>query len=118
MELGKDPYPTSLRIINKIKFISFNDIYDKKINDLLKEDSERLYHNLECHYGKSFLENVFALFFSSFYFDETKYFSKSKTILIHEINEQILDDGAHFELSPMYHSIILYRILIIFVCLK
>ena len=112
LELGKDPYPTSLRIINMIKFISFNDIYDKKINDLLKEDSERLYHNLEYHImGNHLLENAFALFFSSFYFDETKYFSKSKTILIHEINEQILDDGAHFELSPMYHSIILYRIL-------
>src|SRR5690606_5937395 len=28
-----------------------------------------------------------------------------------ELNEQILGDGAHFELSPMYHQILLYRLL-------
>ena len=28
-----------------------------------------------------------------------------------ELNEQILEDGAHFELSPMYHVIILQRLL-------
>src|SRR5690606_7559106 len=28
-----------------------------------------------------------------------------------ELQEQLLDDGAHFELSPMYHQIILFRVL-------
>ena len=27
------------------------------------------------------------------------------------LNEQILDDGGHYELSPMYHKLMLYRIL-------
>ena len=32
---------------------------------------------------------------------------KSEKILINELKIQILDDGAHYELSPMYHSIII-----------
>jgi len=28
-----------------------------------------------------------------------------------QLNEQIMNDGAHFELSPMYHQIILFRVL-------
>ncbi|MEA2011516.1 MAG: alginate lyase family protein, partial [Verrucomicrobiota bacterium] len=32
-------------------------------------------------------------------------------ILKSELEEQILSDGGHFELSPMYHQIILYRVL-------
>ena len=32
-------------------------------------------------------------------------------LLISELDEQILNDGAHFELSPMYHQIILSRLL-------
>ena len=36
---------------------------------------------------------------------------KSKKLLISELNEQILNDGAHFELSPMYHQILFCRLL-------
>ena len=36
---------------------------------------------------------------------------KAKEILEKELNEQILDDGAHFELSPMYHQLMLFRVL-------
>ena len=38
-------------------------------------------------------------------------YNKSKNLLISELNEQVLKDGAHFELSPMYHQIILSRLL-------
>ena len=40
-----------------------------------------------------------------------KIYNKSKNLLISELNEQVLKDGAHFELSPMYHQIILSRLL-------
>ena len=36
-----------------------------------------------------------------------KWLKKGLKIYQQQVNEQILDDGAHFELSPMYHSIIL-----------
>ena len=109
---GKESYPTSLRIINLIKFISANNINKENIFCLIREDSNRLLKNLEFHlYGNHLLENAFALLFSSFLFNDKKYFRVADKILKNELKEQILNDGAHYELSPMYHSIILYRIL-------
>jgi len=109
---GKESYPTSLRIVNWIKFISKNHIKDDDLNKIVKEDSERLISNLEYHIlGNHFFENGCALFFSSFYFDDKSYLSKSLKILINELDEQILNDGAHFELSPMYHQVVLLRLL-------
>ena len=60
--------------------------------------------------GNHLLENGFSLLFGSYYFRDEKLYSKAKEIIKTELREQILDDGAHFELSPMYHSIILHRI--------
>ena len=34
------------------------------------------------------------------------FYKKSKLLILEQLNEQILNDGAHFELSPMYHKII------------
>src|SRR5690606_13273386 len=36
---------------------------------------------------------------------------KAEKLLNRQLPEQILEDGAHFELSPMYHQIILFRVL-------
>ena len=38
-------------------------------------------------------------------------YDKSKKLLKKELNEQILSDGAHYEQSPMYHCILLDRLL-------
>jgi uncharacterized heparinase superfamily protein len=38
-------------------------------------------------------------------------YKKAKKILLKELEEQILNDGAHFELSPMYHQLMLFRVL-------
>ncbi len=35
----------------------------------------------------------------------------ARAILATEIPEQVLPDGAHFELSPMYHAIVLHRLI-------
>ena len=59
----------------------------------------------------SVLENAFALMVSSAYLGDLNLFEKSKKILIAQLNEQILEDGGHFEQSPMYHSILLTRLL-------
>lgn len=109
---GLEPYPISLRIINWIKFLSRFEIKDKKIENSLYAQSYILYDNLEYHLlGNHLLENGFALFFAGIYFEDKKLLNKAKEILKSELNEQILDDGGHFELSPMYHQIIFYRLL-------
>jgi hypothetical protein len=109
---AREPYPISLRGINWIKFISKNGITDPEINQFLFNDYIRLTHNLEYHLlGNHLLENAFSLFFGAYYFQNETFYKKAKQILTEELNEQVLEDGAHFELSPMYHQIILHRLL-------
>ena len=109
---GKEPYPISLRGVNWIKFLSKNMIKDSRIDKILHQHYYILLKNLEYHLlGNHLLENAFSLLFGAYYFQDDKLYNKSKDLLISELNEQVLNDGAHFELSPMYHQIILLRLL-------
>jgi len=109
---GKEPYPTSLRGINWIKFLSVNRISDSAVNQYLFNDYQNLLHNLEYHLlGNHLLENAFSLFFGAYYYKDNILYKKAKKLLTEELEEQILQDGAHFELSPMYHQIIFHRLL-------
>ena len=109
---GKEPYPISLRGINWVKFLSNNQLKDEVINNTLYFHYCILFKNLEYHLlGNHLLENAFSLLFGAYYFQDEKLYNKSKNLLISELNEQVLKDGAHFELSPMYHQIILSRVL-------
>lgn len=110
--VGCDPYPTSLRGINWIKFISQNSIKSSAIDQFLYYNYQVLLKNLEFHLlGNHLLENAFSLLFGSYYFQDQKFYKKAKKFLYSELEEQILVDGGHFELSPMYHKIILYRLI-------
>ena len=115
MEKLKDPlepFPISLRGINWIKFLTYLSIRDKRIDDNLYAQYSILLDNLEYHLlGNHLLENGFSLLFGAYYFQDNTLYAKAKEILCNELREQILDDGAHFELSPMYHQIMLYRVL-------
>ena len=112
MKDAYEPYPTSLRIMNWIKFVAIHKIENITIDQVIYTDLLRLQKNIEYHLmGNHLLENAFALLFGAFYFKEEVIFKKAESILNEQLEEQILDDGAHFELSPMYHQIILDRIL-------
>jgi hypothetical protein len=110
-----EPYPASLRIMNVIRFLSTNEIpKDSKsqISVYLSSEINYLSKNLEYHLlGNHLLENAFALLMGGYFFKKNLWIEKSKKILHKELKEQILYDGAHFELSPMYHQIILFRLL-------
>ncbi len=109
---AKESYPISLRGINWTKFLSKNQVKDELINSTLYSHYCILYKNLEFHLlGNHLLENAFSLLFGAYYFQDKKLYNKSKYLLFSELNEQVLKDGAHFELSPMYHQIILSRLL-------
>jgi hypothetical protein len=109
---GSEPYPISLRSINWMKFLSKYKINDNRVDQFLFNNSCFLINNFEYHImGNHLLENAFCLLFSSYYFENYKFYNKSKSVLFNQLDEQILNDGGHFELSPMYHKIILSRIL-------
>ncbi|APU10097.1 hypothetical protein A5M85_07310 [Cellulophaga lytica] len=109
---GIEPYPISLRGVNWIKFLSKNRISDIEINQTLFRHYQILINNLEYHLlGNHILENGYSLLFGAYYFKDEVLYSKAVQILQEELKEQILKDGAHFELSPMYHQILLHRLL-------
>ncbi|WP_282774809.1 alginate lyase family protein [Phaeodactylibacter xiamenensis] len=109
---GMEPYPTSLRIIHTIKFLIYQEIEDADIDRILFQQLHILLDKLEYHIlGNHLLENGFALLFGAYYFQDEYLYHRAKSILLPELEEQILTDGAHFELSPMYHQLMLYRVL-------
>nr|WP_299386085.1 alginate lyase family protein [Allomuricauda sp.] len=109
---GHEPYPISLRGINWIKFLAKNRISSSSINQKLYQHYLRLKDNLEYHLlGNHLLENGYSMLFGAYYFENENFYGIAHKILKKELNEQILEDGAHFELSPMYHQILLHRLL-------
>ena len=115
--IGLDPYPIALRGINWIKFISEHrkSIDDNRLqrwNDSLYSQYMLLTKKLEYHLmGNHLLEDAFSLFIASLYFNWADWYKKYSGLLKRELEEQILPDGAHYEQSPMYHCILLDRLL-------
>ena len=114
--IGWEPYPLSLRVVNWIKWAWLNeDINVKDFDKSLASQINYLYKNLEYHLlGNHLLENAKALIFGGCYFqgkNAKKWLNKGLKILLKELKEQILDDGGHFELSPMYHILIFELVL-------
>ena len=109
---GLEPYPTSLRTINWIKFLAIHKQYPQEIIDSLYAQYQILTKKLEYHLlGNHLLENGFSLLFGAVFFQHEKLTKLTQKILNSELEEQILEDGGHFELSPMYHVILLQRAL-------
>jgi Heparinase II/III-like protein/Heparinase II/III N-terminus len=112
LKTAMEPFPTSLRVINWIKYFSNKNIKNNKYDQSLYAQLNILVDNLEYHLlGNHLLENGFALLWGSVYFQDEVLFKTANRILSSELNEQILSDGAHFELCPMYHQIMLFRVL-------
>ncbi len=115
--VGLDPYPIALRGINWIKFISeHKEHIDKerlqRWNDSLYSQYVLLTKKLEYHLlGNHLLEDAYSLFIAAIHFGDNDFYRKATRLLRHELDEQILADGAHYEQSPMYHCILLDRLL-------
>lgn len=108
---GWEPYPLSLRIVNWIKWSLSGDQLPEAALQSMAVQVRYLFKRIEYHFlGNHLFTNAKALVFGGLFFsgDEAeKWLACGLEILEKEIPEQILDDGGHFELSPMYHSIIL-----------
>lgn len=112
---GWEPYPTSLRIVNWIKWaLTGNQLSNDALQSLAIQSrwlAKRVEHHLLANH---LFVNAKALVFAGMFFqgnEADSWRNQGLRILNHEIPEQILDDGGHFELSPMYHAIILDDVL-------
>jgi len=112
---GWEPYPTSLRIVNILKAWLGGLELDEKLLSSVFAQASFLSSDLEKHLlGNHYFVNLKALLFAGVIFENTRWLSIAVKGLISEIPEQILEDGANFELSPMYHSLILVDMLDMF----
>jgi len=112
---GWEPYPLSLRIVNLVKWYRRASIADQTIVNSIAQQSDALSRQLEYHIlGNHLFANAKALIFSGCFLNGPKaclYLDLGIKILDKELPEQFLEDGGHFELSPMYHCILLWDLL-------
>lgn len=113
--VGWEPYPTSIRIVNWIKWqYSGNKLSDRCLRSLTLQ-SRWLSKRVEWHIlGNHLFANAKALLFAGLFFLDKESENWLKTglkIVNDELEEQILNDGGNFERSPMYHSIFLEDLL-------
>lgn len=113
--IGWQPYPTSLRVVNWIRWQLFQQRLGGAALDSLAAQVRHLARRLEYHIlGNHLLTNAKALYFAGAFFggaEGDRWLYKGRQLLQREIREQVLPDGAHFELSPMYHLIVLEDLL-------
>ena len=111
--IGLDPYPIALRSINWIKFFCrYPKCATKARLDSLYSQLCLLEKKLEYHLlGNHLLEDAYALYIGSAFFHDEKLLKKATNLLLGQLKEQVLPDGAHYEQSVMYHCILLDRLL-------
>ena len=111
--VGLDPYPIALRSINWVKFFcSYPETATKTRLDSLYSQVMLLEKKLEYHLlANHLLEDAYALYICAIFFNDSRLLKKAEKLLLSQLEEQLLPDGAHYEQSPMYHCILLDRLL-------
>lgn len=112
---GWEPYPTSLRIVNWIKWQLREHALNEAALTSLALQARWLASRIEWHIlGNHLFANAKALLFAGLMFsgeEAAAWRTIACSILSRELPEQCLADGAHFELSPMYHLLFLEDVL-------
>ena len=125
---GKSPawasYTTALRIVTWISWYGYveevlEERFKKKFFSSLHEQYKYLAGHLEKDIlGNHYFEDLKSLVLASIFFKDDAVFNKALADFKAECKEEILSDGMHFELSPMYHKIIFEGMLRVAVALR
>lgn len=108
---GWEPYPTSIRIVNWVKWVlSGNELSESCLQSLAIQ-ARWLNRRIEWHLlGNHLFANAKALVFAGLFFQGSEadaWLKKGLDIIQRELPEQVLSDGGNFERSTMYHAIFL-----------
>lgn len=118
--VGWEPYPLSLRIMNWLGYwgtqgralLNEDEAFRTVLFRSLGQQCDWLTKRLEKHLlGNHYLENGVALWIAGRFFEGVaadRWQKIGDAILVDQLGEQILEDGMHFERSPMYHNRILW----------
>jgi uncharacterized heparinase superfamily protein len=118
--ISLEPYPVSLRLVNWIIYASKKNYTSPFFTKTLKNQIDYLEQNLEFHIqANHLLENYIALCFSGLAMKDNGMVQKYLFEIKKQLKGQVLNDGGHYECSPMYHNIILSKLLLIYdACIK
>lgn len=120
-----EPYTISMRIPNIL--ICMELLKDKlagtelkeKLNSSIYQQYRFLLRSQELALlANHYFENLKAIVIGSLLFNELDIYHKYFDLFLKQIDEQILPDGLHYELSLMYHKIILEDIMRVYVVLS
>ncbi len=113
------PYTISMRLPNWfICFDLFGQAFDTDV-----AFKETVYESIYAQYrvlikrketwqlGNHYFENLKTILLCSLFFDEQRVYNKHIQLFLQEVAEEVLPDGVHFELSIMYHKVILEGVL-------
>lgn len=108
--IGWESYPISVRVLNWIRWDVAHRALPDEARHSLAIQARYLCHRLEHHLlGNHLLTNATALVATGLYFqgiEASAFRRRGMMLLARQLDEQILSDGGHFELSPMYQSLI------------
>jgi uncharacterized heparinase superfamily protein len=113
--VGWDPYPVSRRVVNWIKWAARDNVLPPACQASLAVQARWLCSRLEYQIlGNHLLANAKALVHAGLYFEGVEaehWYRRGIGIINQQLREQVLTDGGHFELSPMYHALVLEDLL-------
>ena len=120
------PYTISVRSTNWLAFISEGAEYitnNKPVVAIMDASLIEQYKWLCSHLetdllANHYFENLKAIILLAVYFYDNDTLDKVLPLFEEQINIQILDDGMHFELSPMYHKVVLEGLLRVIAALQ
>lgn len=113
--IGWEPYPVARRIVNWIKFDLRCGGLTAAARDNLAIQARWLEKRLEFHLlGNHLFADAKALVFAGLFFESAeadRWRHRGMSLVSGQLDEQVLADGGHFELSPMYHAAFLEDLL-------
>lgn len=111
---GWEPYPLALRIVNLVKWFSRQVNLKPEWLSSLARQAQALYVQEERHLlaNHLFVDGKALVFAGSFFGGAIgkRWLDRGLSILRDEMPVQFLQDGGNFELSPMYHSSLLWDV--------
>ena len=121
---GWSAYTISLRLTNWLAFLAaVGGEVDDDFRCGMEESMFAQYAHLSTHLekdilGNHYFENLKTLVLCALYFHDEAFLPTALAEFRRECREQILPDGMHFELSPMYHKIVLEGLLRVAIALR
>lgn len=121
---GWSPYTIDLRLTNWLGYYAYvNEELESGFKEKMLESIHEQYAFLSRHLekdilGNHYFEDLKTLVLCALFFDDAPVLDVALREFRKECREEILPDGMHFELSPMYHKLILEGVIRVAVALK